>query len=258
MISARPARGPELSSLKSRRDLRDFDGQAPERARIGEHVSHALRHAEPVGRRLERQPRVVRQVLDGALGVVVAGVESSADGRRAEVEFEQLDRVDGHLRGRVQHVGGVAAEHLSDRDRHGVLEVGAADLQDRCELVRLALERLAQGRGRFRQAVRHRQDGEPHRRGKHVVGGLSHVDVVVRVHQRVLAARAAEDLGGAVGEHLVRVHVVRGAGPRLVHVDDELVAELAGEHFIRRSHDRIRDLRCPAAPASRWPAPPLS
>ena len=68
------------------------------------------------------------------------------------------------------------------------------------------------------------QQRQPRRRRKHVVGGLAHVDVIVRVHQPVLALRAAEDLRRAVGEHLVDVHVVRGAGASLVDVDDELIA----------------------------------
>ena len=63
------------------------------------------------------------------------------------------------------------------------------------------------------------------------------------MHQRVLAARAAEELGGAIGEHLVHVHVVRRAGAGLIDVDDELIAKRAAEHLVRRRDDGVGDAR---------------
>ena len=51
------------------------------------------------------------------------------------------------------------------------------------------------------------------------------------------------DLGGAVGEHLVGVHVVRRAGTGLVDVDDELIAKPAGENLVGGGDDGARDLR---------------
>ena len=56
--------------------------------------------------------------------------------------------------------------------------------------------------------------GHAHRRRERVVGRLRHVDVVVGVDDRVVAALPAahalrgQDLDGPVGEHLVGVHVV--------------------------------------------------
>ena len=67
--------------------------------------------------------------------------------------------------------------------------------------------------------------------------------MIVRVHARVRSARLAQDLGGAVGEHLVGVHVVRGAGAGLVDVDDELIAEAGRRGSRRRRRDRARRLR---------------
>ena len=51
---------------------------------------------------------------------------------------------------------------------------------------------------------------------------------------------AAENFGGAIGEHLVGVHVVRGARARLVDVDDELVAQAAAANFVSRLDDGCR------------------
>ena len=88
--------------------------------------------------------------------------------------------------------------------------------------------------------LRAREQREPRRGREDVVGRLAHVDVVVRVHAGVRAARLAEDLRRAVREHLVRVHVVRGAGAGLVDVHHELIAQAAGKHFVRGRDDRLR------------------
>ncbi len=61
--------------------------------------------------------------------------------------------------------------------------------------------------------------------------------------RRVAAAGLAKQLVGAVRQHFVDVHVVRRARARLVNIDDEMLAVLAGENFIGRLHDRVGDLR---------------
>ena len=69
----------------------------------------------------------------------------------------------------------------------------------------LASERAAQiRRTPASSAGELREHAEPDRRRNHVVGRLRHVDVIVRDARRVLAALAAEDLVGAIGQHLVR------------------------------------------------------
>ena len=86
------------------------------------------------------------------------------------------------------------------------------------------------------------QQREARRRREHVVGRLRHVHVIVRMHLGVRALRRAEHFRGAVGEHLVGVHVVRRAGARLIHVDDELIAQLAGKNFVGGGHDGAADV----------------
>ena len=75
---------------KIARDLADLDGEPAHRARVGEHVAHALRHAKQIHCGTQRGRRVSRQVLDDELSIVVAGVEAGADRRRADVELAQL------------------------------------------------------------------------------------------------------------------------------------------------------------------------
>ena len=121
------------------------------------------------------------------------------------------------------------AELLAERHRHGVLQLGAADLQHVGEFVapwprrrwrRAAISAAAADAEPWRQAQRRRVD---------VVGALRRVDVVVRVQRRVVALRVPHHLQRAVGDHLVGVHVGRGAGAALDDVDDELVVQVPGE-----------------------------
>ena len=128
---------------------------------------------------------------------------------------------------------GVAAELLTERDRHRVHQVGAPGLDDVRELVRLGLQRCLQALQRGQQLRAHlAQRGQVHRRREHVVGGLAHVDVVVRVHAAL----------GEVGDHLVRVHVRGGAGAGLEDVDRELVVVLAGRDLVARGRDALGDV----------------
>jgi hypothetical protein len=81
--------------------------------------------------------------------------------------------------------------------------------------------------------VQQADGGDLQRRREGIVGRLVEVDVIVGVDAEVLAAPAAEQLLGAVGDHLVDVHVERGAGAALQRVDDDLgqqraVLDLAG------------------------------
>src|SRR5258705_5125891 len=61
------------------------------------------------------------------------------------------------------------------------------------------------------------------------------------MHRLVVAPLATQQLVGAIREHLVAIHVVRGAGPGLVRIHDEMLAMPAGEHLIGGFHDRVRE-----------------
>ena len=76
--------------------------------------------------------------------------------------------------------------------------------------------------------------------GKHVVGRLAHVDVVVRVHQPALAALAAQQLAGPVGQHLVDVHVGLGARSGLPDHQGEFLVVPPGQHLVGGGDDGRR------------------
>src|SRR5688500_4503678 len=79
--------------------------------------------------------------------------------------------------------------------------------------------------------------------GIDVVGGLTEVDVSVRVHERVVAPLASENLPRAMGDHLIRVHVRRWAGAALDHVDAEMIVMESFANFGGGLGDCVENLR---------------
>ena len=151
--------------------------------------------------------------------------------------------------GSAAHAVGVSAELLPEGDRHGILQMRPARLQDVRELVRFVRQAFGEDVGVRAEQRGAEQQRQARRRRKHVVRRLAHVHVVVRMHASVRASRLAEDLAGAIRQHLVRVHVVRRAGARLVYVDDELIAESAAQDFIGGVEDGGSDV--PVQPPQR-------
>ena len=199
---------PHAQKPQVARNLPELDRQSPHRTGVRQHVAHALRHAKAIRRRNEVDVDARAEVLDRAAAELIAGIESGAHRGRTKVHLFQLLRRARHIVGAALDAGGVAAELLSERHRHGILKMRAADFEDGCELTGL----LVQGRRQCPRCVYKggvsEQQGDTRGRREHVVGGLSHVDVIVGVHQAVLAFGSAEQLAGPVGEHLVDVHVV--------------------------------------------------
>ena len=66
------------------------------------------------------------------------------------------------------------------------------------------------------------------------------------MHHLLVAGLAAENLNGAVGDHLVHVHVRLRAGAGLEHDEREVLHQLALRHLTRRLLDRRRALRLEA------------
>ena len=92
--------------------------------------------------------------------------------------------------------------------------------------------------------------------GEGVVGGLAHVDRVVGM-DRPLERHVAlgRELVGAVGQHLVHVHVGLRAGARLPHHEREVGVMPSGEHLVRRGADEVARLGAQGDPGARWPVP---
>ena len=193
-----------------------------------------------VGRGLEAEPGARRQFGGDAGGKFRMRVQAGADRGAAGGQQQQagqgvLDQLFGVLE--LCHVAG---KLLAQRQRRRILQVSAADLDDGGEVARLRRQRGAQLRQRRQHRLRHGQRrGHVHRGGKDIVRRLPHVDVVVRVQQAAFAARAAQQLGAAVGQHLVHVHVALGARAGLPHGQRKLVRMAAGQHFVGGAQDGV-------------------
>jgi hypothetical protein len=85
--------------------------------------------------------------------------------------------------------------------------------------------------------------GDVHGRREGVVRRLAHVDVIVGMHGLLGAHLAAQHFDGAVGDHLVGVHVRLGAGAGLPDDEREVIVELAVDHFLRGLDDGLAELR---------------
>src|SRR3546814_766387 len=80
------------------------------------------------------------------------------------------------------------------------------------------------------------------RRGEGVVGRLTAIDVIVRMHRLLAAAHAARQLDGSVGNDLVGIHVRLRARPGLKNDQGELFIELALYDFLGRLPDQAGDV----------------
>ncbi len=180
----------------------------------------------------QRRAEFVGQALDGLGRERGGGVQPGPDRRAAERHLaEGVHGAPGAL-DPVPDLGGVPAEFLAEPDRRGVLEMGATDLEHVIELGGLGSQRALEMLEAGDQFVLDRLDGGEMDRGRDdVVAGLALVDMVVRVNRRLVAFLAAEQLVGAVGDHLVGVHVGGRAGTGLEDIDGKLGIELAVDHL---------------------------
>ena len=230
MISASPALGPEP---RRRRSFAIFVSEtatvfsAPEASTSPSRAACASNGS--AGGAMVRPVSSERSRAD-ALGELRVGVQAGADGGPAERDLpDAFERVP-HAGGALTHLRRVARELLAERHRHRVHQVRPAGLDDVVELRRLALERVRELLERRQEVVRQLLERREVDGGREdVVGGLAHVDVVVRVD--VLARER--------GEHLVRVHVRGGAGAGLEDVDRKLVVELAGRDALGCGGDAL-------------------
>ena len=174
------------------------------------------------------------------LGEAALGVEAGADRGAALRQRIKLLQAGFDARDAGRHLRGIAGEFLAERQRRRILGVGAADLDDGTEFFGLRLQRGLQMCQRRQQPLRdffRRRD--MHRGREAVVRRLAHIDVIVGMDRRFLAALAAEHFVGAVGDHLVDVHVGLGAGAGLPHRQREMIVELAVDDLLRRLHDGL-------------------
>ena len=238
-----PGVGSGRQQAKIVADLGQFDRDPLEYAGKLDKGPGIGRGLDQIGRLDQRQTRDLGQHLADKGGVGRHGVDARTDGRGPHVDFHQklaafLQAV--HV---LAHGHGPGRKLLAQSHGHGVLELGAAHLEDIGELLTLggqSPDQLVHGLNHFadlpnsRDAQRGRID---------VVGRLGQIDVIVGMAEPVLALGVPHKFEGAVGDDLVGVHVDRCAGPALNDIDHELIVQVAIAHLAAGGHDGLRDVR---------------
>jgi hypothetical protein len=197
---------------------------------------------ELVRRGDQRQAGELGQLGRDLLSETAGGVESGPHGGASRGQLMAARH------GLVQPVlgfaqlGGPSRPFLTDGQRGGVLQVGAADFDHVNPLHGLGPDRLGElVKARQRVPTNREQGGDVHGGGEAVVGRLAHVDVVVGVYRVFGAQLAAQQLASSVGDHLVDVHVGLGARAGLPDIQRKLAVELAGDDLIGRGDDGLRE-----------------
>ncbi len=170
-----------------------------------------------------------------------------------EGEFVQIGQRLANPGDVLVHLLDVARKLLPEGERHRIHHVGPADLDDVGELGGLGRQDVTQvfeGRQEVVDDLLGGRDVHGGREG--VVGRLAEIDVVVGVDGVLRPERAAGQLDGAVGDHLVGVHVGLGAAAGLPHHQREVVVEGAVRHLAGGANDQVRPCFGQQPEALRW------
>ena len=171
--------------------------------------------------------------LRGALGEFGVRVQSGADRRAADGQVVKPVQGLLHALDIAMQQACPAAEFLSEGERHGILQVSAADFYDVLEFFSLGCNRIVTALDSGNQRVLHPFRGcDVHGGGEGIVRRLRHVDVIVGMNRLLRSQHAARQFNGAVGDHLVDVHVGLGAAAGLPDAQRELLVQFAGDDFI--------------------------
>ena len=191
-----------------------------------------------------RHKRVARgrgNVLGDEHVVPLGGVDARTDGGAAQRELLQMgQRVAKCVQPKLE-LRHIAPKLLTQRKWGRVHQMGSANLDNAVKRLGLGGQGIAQTlhpgegalhNGRIRRNV--------HGGGKGVVGALALVHVVVGVDGAIPGPKGAagQDMG-AVGHHLVDVHVALGSRARLPHHQGKLVVQLACQNFLTRRDDEV-------------------
>ncbi len=180
---------------------------------------------------------------NGELGVCV---QARADRRAAQGQLTQVrDRFLDVLEPVVQKLD-PAGDLLAERERRRVHQVRPPDLDELAKRLGLLGQRVAQHSDRRDQPAAKRLDGgDVHGGRKHVVRRLAHVDLIVGMDLPLHSALAAQQFAGAVGDHLVHVHVGLRTAAGLPDDQRKLGVVSPGDHLVGGRDDRLGRSRDP-------------
>ena len=77
-----------------------------------------------------------------------------------------------------------------------------------------------------------KKKGHVNGRGINIIGGLTHIEVVMWFDGMIVAFFLAAQLKSYIGKHFVSVHVGRSTGATLVHVDEKMLMILSVDNSL--------------------------
>ncbi|MNE27212.1 hypothetical protein D3C80_1206140 [compost metagenome] len=167
---------------------------------------------ELVGGAHQGQAGLLCQGLGHRLGKAGGAVQTGTDRGAPQRQLTQMGQGGSEVTLPLRELGDPAGDLLTQGEGGGVLQVGAANLDDVVEGGGLAGQGLFEGDESRQQLAGDGGDGrQVHGAGEDIVARLALVHLVVGVHQPRLSPFAAEQLAGPVRQHLVEVHVGLGA-----------------------------------------------
>ena len=134
--SARPGRSADRSRASADR-WRSSSANRPASSGPVRHHKGVMgsQGGELVGGRYERQPRQLGDLLRSGFGEAGRRVQAGADRRSSQGQFVQIGQGGRDALQVGVELGDVTGELLAERQRYGILQVRAADLDEIAELV---------------------------------------------------------------------------------------------------------------------------
>ena len=102
----------------------------------------------------------------------------------------------------------IGRKNLTQCERRGILGVGASDFDDGGKLRLFCRQRGNERiKGGQHSVMNHAGGGNVHGGGKGIVGGLTHVAMVIGMDGVFAAARSPQRFNGKIADDLIHVHV---------------------------------------------------
>src|SRR6185437_1434283 len=165
------------------RDLAEIECQHLHRRAEGSGVTHALHELDSIRTCAEVSVHNGIEVLHHQRGILWLDVDAGADGAAADSQITQIVGGLVHALEIPRERSGECSELLSQPDWHRVLKVRASGLHYTVEVPSLLRERVDQRLNRVVQLWKLRDARDSDRSWNHVIRGLRHVDVVVRMNR---------------------------------------------------------------------------
>src|SRR5580692_4167344 len=197
-------------------------------------------HCELVWRTTEGQRRQLRNFGSRRIAKSGSRVKTRSDSGAAKRELEYiLQRMFESIRIVAEHAH-IARPLFTKSDWSSVLHVGTADLNYVFPLVGFRSDGIAQGFQRRDQSLFCVDSSRNvHRRGKRIIGGLRHIDVVIGMNRSFAPQRRTGELAAAVGDHLIYVHVELRATPRHPHMQRKHVLMPTCKNLVAGLDDEV-------------------